>query len=65
MTAASRQQASAGRINPNWIHYAAAALLGAIVIGNVLRWGILGEYLENEPGRESLEDEMGGIWADL
>ena len=44
MSAASRQQAAAGRINPNWLHYGAAALLGAIVLGNVLRWGILGQY---------------------
>jgi hypothetical protein len=40
-------------------------LLGAIVIGNVLRWGILGKCLEYDPKSGSLEDEIGGIWADL
>lgn len=38
---AARQQATAAKINPNWLHYGSAALLGAIILGNLLRWAIL------------------------
>ena len=56
MTAASRQQAAAGRINPNWLHYGAAALLGAIVVGNILRWGILGQYMDRSRWTGKIRD---------
>lgn len=42
MSAAARQQAKSAQINPNWPHYASAALTVAVLVGSFLRWGLLG-----------------------
>ncbi|KAJ9107981.1 hypothetical protein QFC20_003666 [Naganishia adeliensis] len=41
MSAAARAQAKSAQINPNWPHYASAALTVAVLIGSFLRWGLL------------------------
>lgn len=44
MSAAARAQAKSAQINPNWPHYASAALTVAVLIGSFLRWGLLGTH---------------------
>ncbi len=42
MTASARSSASGSSLNPNWPHYASAAAVAVVVLGSVLRWGLLG-----------------------
>ena len=45
MSAAARSQAKSAQLNPNWPHYASAALTVAVLIGSFLRWGLLGTLM--------------------
>lgn len=64
MSAAARAQAKSAQINPNWPHYASAALTVAVLIGSFLRWGLLGTLFMLDQGRSyvltMLSDRLDG-----
>ncbi|KAJ9098943.1 hypothetical protein QFC19_006167 [Naganishia cerealis] len=68
MSAAARASAKAAQVDPNWPHYASAALTAAVLIGSFLRWGLLGllrfppEHTVAEHGCQSYL--INGQWND-